>query len=69
MSIIPVVLITQTLADAFRFSEEIKNSIEPRPGVHNDEALHAYMRLAKKINAAGIVPVVCLWHFNKPKIK
>lgn len=40
--------------------------IEPTPGRYNEEALNAYVELARKIRKRGMTPVVCLWHFNFP---
>ncbi len=40
--------------------------IEPSPGRFNEEALRAYVELAREIKRRGITPVVCLWHFNFP---
>jgi beta-glucosidase len=40
--------------------------VEPRPGEFNEEALRAYVDLARRLKAEGITPVVCLWHFNFP---
>lgn len=40
--------------------------IEPQPGRYNEDALNAYVELARRLKAVGITPVVCLWHFNFP---
>ena len=40
--------------------------IEPRPGQFNEEAIDGYVEMARKLKAAGIEPVVCLWHFTFP---
>ena len=40
--------------------------VEPKPGVFNEEALAQYARMARKLKAAGIEPVVTLWHFTFP---
>lgn len=49
----------------YRFSLEWAR-IEPKPGVYNEEALRRYVGMARKLKAAGIEPVVCLWHFTFP---
>lgn len=40
--------------------------VEPKPGVFNQAAIHQYARMAKKLRAAGIEPIVTLWHFTFP---
>ena len=40
--------------------------VEPRPGVYNEAAIARYVEMAKKLRAAGIEPVVTLWHFTFP---
>lgn len=49
----------------FRFGVEWAR-IEPRPGVINHEALRDYVTMAQKLKAAGIEPIVTLWHFTFP---
>jgi beta-glucosidase len=49
----------------YRFSIEWAR-VEPRPGVYNEEAIRGYVRMARKLQALGIEPVVCLWHFTFP---
>jgi beta-glucosidase len=49
----------------FRFGVEWAR-IEPRPGVINEAALAQYVRMARDLRAAGIEPVVTLWHFTFP---
>lgn len=40
--------------------------VEPSPGVYDEAALDSYVRKARALKAAGIEPVVCLWHFTFP---
>ncbi len=40
--------------------------VEPDPGEYDDDAIAEYKRRAVALRAAGIVPVVCLWHFTFP---
>lgn len=40
--------------------------VEPRPGVYNEAAIRRYAEMARKLKAAGIEPVVTLWHFTFP---
>ncbi|MEI8312820.1 MAG: family 1 glycosylhydrolase [Verrucomicrobiota bacterium] len=40
--------------------------VEPKPGVFNDAAIAQYVRMAKSLRAAGIEPIVTLWHFTFP---
>ena len=40
--------------------------VEPQPGVYNDEAIRGYVEMARRLKAAGIEPVICLWHFTFP---
>ncbi len=40
--------------------------VEPRPGEFNERALAQYALMAKKLKAAGIEPIVTLWHFTFP---
>lgn len=49
----------------FRFGVEWAR-IEPKPGVINEAALAQYVRMARDLRAAGIEPVVTLWHFTFP---
>lgn len=49
----------------FRFGVEWAR-IEPRPGVINEAALARYADMARQLRAAGIEPVVTLWHFTFP---
>ena len=49
----------------YRFSLEWAR-IEPRMGEFNEEALDRYVAMARRLKAAGIEPVVCLWHFTFP---
>lgn len=49
----------------FRFSVEWAR-IEPRPGEINEAALRRYADMARKLQAAGIEPVVTLWHLTFP---
>ena len=49
----------------YRFSIEWAR-VEPRPGVYNEEAVRRYVGMARRLKAAGIEPVVCLWHFTFP---
>jgi beta-glucosidase len=49
----------------FRFGVEWAR-IEPKPGVINEKALARYVDMARQLRAAGIEPVVTLWHFTFP---
>ncbi len=49
----------------FRFGVEWAR-IEPRPGVINEKALARYVEMARQLRAAGIEPIVTLWHFTFP---
>jgi len=40
--------------------------VEPRPGVFNEAAIQRYVEMARRLKAAGIEPVVTLWHFTFP---
>jgi beta-glucosidase len=40
--------------------------VEPEPGVYNEKAIRGYVKMARRLKAAGIEPVVCLWHFTFP---
>lgn len=40
--------------------------IEPQPGKYDEAAIRRYVAMARKLKAAGIEPVVCLWHFTFP---
>ncbi|MEO6846658.1 MAG: family 1 glycosylhydrolase [Chthoniobacterales bacterium] len=49
----------------YRFSVEWAR-VEPRPGVYNEAVIARYALAAKALKAAGIEPIVCLWHFTFP---
>jgi len=49
----------------FRFSIEWAR-VEPRPGEFNEAAIRRYAEMARRVRAAGIEPVVTLWHFTFP---
>ena len=49
----------------YRFSVEWAR-VEPRPGQYDIVALRRYVDHARALRAAGIEPVVCLWHFTFP---
>jgi len=51
--------------NAYRFSIEWAR-IEPQPGEYNQEAIHHYVEMARKLKESGIEPYVCLWHFTFP---
>lgn len=40
--------------------------VEPKPGVFNEAAIAQYVGMARKLRAAGIEPIVTLWHFTFP---
>ena len=40
--------------------------VEPKPGVFNEAAIAQYVHMAKALKAAGIEPIVTLWHFTFP---
>ncbi|MEO6053823.1 MAG: family 1 glycosylhydrolase [Chthoniobacterales bacterium] len=52
-------------ATHYRFSIEWAR-IEPRPGYYDEKAIAQYVRMTRALKAAGIEPVVCLWHFTFP---
>lgn len=49
----------------YRFSLEWAR-IEPKPGVYDEAAIDRYVEMVRRLRAAGIEPVVCLWHFTFP---
>jgi beta-glucosidase len=49
----------------FRFGVEWAR-VEPQPGLINEQALARYVSMARQLRAAGIEPVVNLWHFTFP---
>ncbi|MBK8267471.1 MAG: glycoside hydrolase family 1 protein [Planctomycetes bacterium] len=49
----------------YRFSVEWAR-VEPRPGEFNELAIEHYVQLARNLRAAGITPLVTLWHFTFP---
>lgn len=49
----------------YRFSIEWAR-VEPKPGQFNEKAIRHYAEMARKLRAAGIEPVVTLWHFTIP---
>ncbi len=49
----------------YRFGVEWAR-VEPQPGVFNEAAIRHYVTVARKVRAAGIEPVVTLWHFTFP---
>ena len=49
----------------YRFSLEWAR-IEPQPGKYDEAAIRRYVTMARKLRAAGIEPVACLWHFTFP---
>ena len=49
----------------YRFSVEWAR-VEPEPGRYNEAAIRRYVEMARKLKAAGIEPVVTLWHFTFP---
>jgi beta-glucosidase len=49
----------------YRFSIEWAR-VEPQPGYYNEAALRSYVSMCRKLRAAGIEPVVTLWHFSFP---
>lgn len=49
----------------YRFSIEW-GRIEPHEGVYDEQVIRRYVGMARKLKAAGIEPVVCLWHFTFP---
>ncbi len=40
--------------------------VEPKPGVFNEAAIRQYVTMARQLKAAGIEPIVTLWHFTFP---
>jgi beta-glucosidase len=53
-------------ATHYRFSLEWAR-IEPQPGQYNEAAINRYVEMTRRLKAAGIEPVVCLWHFTFPE--
>ena len=49
----------------YRFSLEWAR-IEPEPGRYDEAAIDRYVEMTRRLRAAGIEPVVCLWHFTFP---
>ena len=49
----------------FRFGVEWAR-VEPRKGEINEAALRQYGEMASRVRAAGIEPIVTLWHFTFP---
>jgi len=49
----------------YRFSIEW-GRVEPQPGVYDEEVIRRYVEMARRLKAAGIEPVICLWHFTFP---
>lgn len=49
----------------YRFGVEWAR-VEPQPGRFNEAAIRRYVQMARKLRAAGIEPVVTLWHFTFP---
>lgn len=60
-----VALLKQLGVNHYRFGIEWAR-VEPQPGVFNESAIRQYVNMAKKLRAAGIEPVVTLWHFTFP---
>ena len=52
-------------ATHYRFSLEWAR-IEPEPGRYDTAAIDRYVEMTRRLRAAGIEPVVCLWHFTFP---
>ena len=50
----------------FRFGVEWAR-IEPRKGEINEAALAQYAEMAHRVRAAGIEPIITLWHFTFPE--
>jgi beta-glucosidase len=40
--------------------------VEPKPGVFDEAAIRRYVSMARRLKAAGIEPIVTLWHFTFP---
>lgn len=40
--------------------------IEPQPGVYSEAAIARYVEMTRQLRAAGIEPILCLWHFTFP---
>lgn len=49
----------------FRFGVEWAR-VEPKPGVYNEAAIRRYAEMARRVRAAGIEPIITLWHFTFP---
>jgi len=50
----------------FRFGVEWAR-IEPRKGEINESALRQYAEMAHRVRAAGMEPIITLWHFTFPE--
>ena len=40
--------------------------VEPAPGKFNEQAIARYVEYCNRMTAAGITPIVCLWHYTFP---
>lgn len=60
-----VAVLKQLGVTHYRFGIEW-GRVEPEPGVFNEKAIAQYVSMAKKLRAAGIEPIVTLWHFTFP---
>ncbi|MEO6054518.1 MAG: family 1 glycosylhydrolase [Chthoniobacterales bacterium] len=60
-----VVLLRRLGVNHYRFGIEWAR-VEPKPGVFNEAAIRQYVEMARKLKAAGIEPIVTLWHFTFP---
>lgn len=58
-------LLKQLGVNHYRFGVEWAR-VEPRKGEYNEAAIQHYVEMARKTRAAGIEPIVCLWHFTFP---
>jgi beta-glucosidase len=58
-------LLKQLGVNHYRFGIEWAR-VEPRPWVWDEAAIQHYVDVARKVRAAGIEPIVCLWHFTFP---
>jgi beta-glucosidase len=59
-------LLQQLHATTYRFSVEWSR-LEPQKGQWNQAAMDRYVDWAKRLRAAGIEPLVTLWHFTLPR--
>ncbi len=60
-----VAILNKIGVNHYRFGIEW-GRVEPRAGEFNEAAIQQYVGMARKLKAAGIEPIVTLWHFTFP---